>query len=600
MRRVALWEDPHSSSAAFIKFLENCVEFQRKTMASKPFAGKFSSDCASLPRSDPDTENAGGEHDHCITSRVPLQRKVKQRSRFQRDETRTPLLQQDEENRGSDEAFVRVEGDESDEINRPSTNNTERFCGVVLFLVFLVVGLTLLVSVNVKSDVTAHEIKPKHFHYYKIALIVIFIACLIFKCRHNCNGVVSDGDFEPLIPSHLLTGLALFGVAYSALEVVVITDFVKCSRSVTGLDGSYVASAIFEMVFVFCQIYTFYSLSRRRKQILWFGSLFTMFTLAINLTLWAGYFCAGAVDHPDLKNVTWLRRYHYGMEEDVCRFNNTGNYSRKLHVELMPEIRPYKYTFAMEYSLLASALLLHVWLEIATPSAGEFDTTNKKWEVWRFGFIVGLFSLPLMGCMGVYSTARHTLSNSAYLFAIQFVVMILIFLVSAGGLWLLRKYYKRRRNTKVLKVDIILLCFSALGFVVLDLFTAVASLLEILKTYDTDFLVMGLTLSGELVCISVLTVFVFASYFYQMRPCGDGIRAAKYVRQIASFCITVNFGFWAIRTYTFRSKYSFDFVGHQYFGPTAWFVITQVSTPMIIFYHFHCAVCLTGIIAKSS
>ena len=606
-------------------------------MASIPFARKFSSDYASLPRSDPDTKNAGGEqnircsgsdsfktacgsplldsgersserrarlnqHVHCIATLVPSKGKVTQShwSGFERDETRTPLLQPDEANRGSGEVSVDLEGDESDEINYTS-NNTERFCGVVLFLVFLVVGLTLLVSVHVKSDVTAHEIKPKHFHYYKIALIVIFIACLIFKCRHSCNGGVSDEDFEPLIPSHLLTGLAVFGIVYSTLEVVSMIDFVKCSRNVTSLDRSYVASAVLEIVFVFCQIYIFYSLSRRRKQILWFGNLFTMFTLATNLTLWAGYFCAGAVDHPDLTNVTWLRRYYYGLEKDMCGFNNTGNNSRKLHVEVMPEIKPYQYTFAMEYSLLASALLLHVWLEIATPSAGEFDASNKKWKVWRFGFILGLFSLPLMGCMGVYSTARHTLSNSAYLFTIQCIVMIPILFVSSAGLWLLRKYYTRRRtDTKVLKVDIILLCFSALGFVILDLFTAFASLLEVLKTYDKPFLVMGVTLFGELVCISVLTVFVFASYFYQMRSGDDGILAAKYVRQIASFCITVNFGFWAIRTYTFRSKYYFDLVGHQYFGQTAWFVITQVSTPMIIFYHFHCAVCLTGIIAKSS
>ena len=597
-------------------------------MASIPFARKFSSDFVSLSRSDSDTQNAGGEqnihrsgsgsfetacesqlldsgegpserrtrpnqYDHCIPTRVPLRGKVKQnhRSSFEQDEIRTPLLQEDEENRTFDE------------INRPSTSNIERFCGVVLFLVFLVAGLTLLVSVHVKSDITAQEIKPKHFHYYKIVLIGFFILWLTkVKCRRNSSVVVSEEDFEPLIPRHLLTGLALFGVVYSAFEVVAIIDFVKCLRNVIGLDRSYVASAVFEMVFVFCQIYMFYSLSGRRKQILWFGNLFTMFTLATNLTLWAGYFCAGAVDHPDLKNVTWLRRYYYGLEEDMCSFNNTGNNSRELHVDVMPEIKPYQYTFAMEYSLLASALLLHVWLEIATPSAGEFDATNKKWEVWRFGFIAGLFSLPLMGCMGVNSTARHTLSNSAFLFAVQGAAMILILLGSSIGLWLLRKYYTRRRtDTKVLKVDIILLCFSALGFVVLDLFTTFACLLEILKTYDTDFLVMGVASFVELVCISVQTVFVFASYFYQMRSCDyDGIRAAKYVRQIASFCITVNFGFWAIRTYTFRSKYYFDLVGHRYFGQTAWFVITQVSTPMIIFYHFHCAVCLTGIIAKSS
>jgi hypothetical protein len=607
-------------------------------MASRPFAHKVSRDYSSLSRSpDSDTKDepeelihqrSSSEYESCFAeslrvesdegpsrgrrrrnqsdSRVPLQGKAKAKKRVSigRDgsyslQEEEPLLQQD----GSGSVNIPIEQEDSVETKRLSPDRTKRFFGVVLFLVCLTLGLTLIISVHVRTDTAAGEINPAHFNYYKIILIVIFILCLIFKCsiKHWLDvSSISNEDGDTLIPRHLLTGLALFGVCNCALQMVSTLDFLKCSRFVTGLDKSYIATAFFEIVFVFCQIYIFYKLSRRRKQILWFGNLFTMFTLAINLTLWAGYFWAGAIDSPDLKNVTWLRRYYYGHGEDMCDFNNTGEYSRKLHVDILPDMKPYQYTFAMEYALLASALLLHVWLEIATPSAGEFDTTNKKWNVWRFGFIFGLFSLPVLGCTGAYSTTKYNLKNSAILHTIELVVLLLILVGSSWGLWLFGKYYTRRTDTKALKVDIILLCFSSLGYVILDAFTIFASGAEILKTYNADFLLIGFTSFGDLVCLSVLTVFVFVSYFYQMRLCYEGIKAAKKISQIASFCITVNFGFWAIRTYTFRSKDHFDPVGHQYFGKIAWFTITQLSTPMVIFYHFHCAVCLTGIVAKSS
>ncbi|CAB4002895.1 Hypothetical predicted protein [Paramuricea clavata] len=525
-------------------------------------------------------------------------------------EEEEPLLPKDEGNSNLDEVIVNIPIKQDGSANSKSkASSTQRFCSVfIVFLLPLIAGLTLIISVHIKSDGAARDINPAVFHYYIIGLIAVFILWtlwLVFKHLRNSNHRTRNKAFEPLMPSHLLNGLVLFGVCNTAFQVIVVLDWTKCSRSVSGLDKSYLATAIFETLFVYIQIYVFYTLSRRREQKLWFGNYFTMFTLAINLTLWAGYFCAGAVKHPDMKNVTWLRRYYYGKNEDLCAssLNNTGNSSesRKLH-EFVKGMVPYQYTFAMEYSLLASALLLHVWLEIETPSAGEFGAANKKWDVWRFGFIAGLLSLPLMGCVGVYSTVEYSHTNAAFLYSVQAVLLFIIFVCSVGGLWLFRKHYKRVTDTKPLQVDLILLCSSALGFLILDLFTIFASVAETLKSYRGEMFMLGLTSLGELVTISCLTAFVFASYFYQMPLLlsKNGDKAVKAIRQIASFCITVSVGFWVIRTYTFRSKYYFDYVGRTYFGSMAWFAITLFSTPMCIFYHFHCAVCLSGMIADST
>lgn len=487
----------------------------------------------------------------------------------------------------------------------PSTSTTTRFVSVfVLFLLPLVTGITIIVSGSVKSDMAAREIKPEVFHYYKISLISIFLLCCALQACKNMGSRSDINDkFEPLIPGHLLNGLALFGVCNCAFQTVEIIDFAKCSRSISGLDESDVVSAVFEMLFVFVQIYIFYTLSRRRTQKLWFGNYFTMFTLAINLTLWMGYFCAGVTSHSDLQDISWLQHWHYGFDSDVCAMNNnTGVNSRKFH-EFVKKIKPYKFTFAMEYSLLASALLLHLWLEMATPSAGKFSAVNRKWEVWRVGFILGLLSLPLLGCVGVYSTVEYNSSKVAILYSFQFGILFFVLAGIAIGLVFFRKHYTRVKDPKIVKVDLILLCFSSLGFLVLDSFTIFACFAEMKnykKPYHRDVITIGIASLAELFTIGILTTFIFASYFYKVRPSVDGVKASKIIRQIASFGTIVNIGFWMIRTYTFRSNYYFDFIGWKYFGTVTWFAITQFSTPLIIFYHFHCAVCLSGIIAEST
>ncbi|CAB4002894.1 Hypothetical predicted protein [Paramuricea clavata] len=575
--------------------------------ASKSRKNRQSKSDSTTPSTSSDAESTSSSRKGRMKPRAArIEKPVYMQEIWYSCEEEQPLLPKDEENSNLDKVTVNIpikQDGSAKSISKASS--TQRFCSVfIVFLLPLIVGLTLILSVNIKSDVAARDINPVVFHYYKIGLIAVFILWTLLLVFKHSNHRARNEDFEPLIPSHLLNGLVLFGVCNTTFQAIVGIDWTKCSRTISGLDKSYLATAIFETLFVYIQIYVFYTLSRRRKQKLWFGNYFTMFTLAINLTLWVWYFCAGAAKHPDLKNVTWLSRYYYGkINEDLCAtsLNNTGNSSesRKLH-EFVKWMRPYQYTFAMEYSLLASALLLHVWEFATSPPTQHHHqpaANAEKWDVWRFGFIAGLFSLPLMGCAGV-----HSRTNAAFFYGVQAVLLFFIFVCSGRGLWLFRKHYKRVTDTKALKVDLILLCVSALGFFILDLFTIFVCVAETLKSYQGDKFMLALTSLGELVTITCLTAFVFASYFYEM-PLAlseDGDKAAKAIRQIASFCITVSVGFWLIRTYTFRSKDYFDYVGWTYFGPTAWFAITLFSTPMCIFYHFHCAVCLSGMIADSS
>ena len=492
--------------------------------------------------------------------------------------------------------------------DQPSTYQTEstqrsekrRFLSLfILFLLPSTAGLALIINVHIDSDKNSLEIRPCVFHYYKTSLIVIFIAWVIviqyFQKRHSPRQE-SDRFFEPLIPSHLLNGLVLFGISNLVFQVVTIVDYSKCSQSVSGLDKSYVVTAVMEMLFVLLQIYVFYTLSRKRKTKIWFKHEFTMYTLSLNLTLWAGYLCEGAVNHRDLKDVEWLRRYHYGLKNDSCASHtkNTGNESRKLH-DLVSHLVEYKVTFAMEYSLLASALLLHIWLELATPSAGKFDGTNVKWAVWRVGFFFGLLWLPIIGCVAVYSTVEFSVRNAIILCLVECALFLVMLPGICVGLWKIKTHYRRDPGAKALKVDLILLCLSSVGFLVLDLFTIFATIAE-----KPKYILIGITSVVNLVTMAALTTFIIASYFYTLRPTEKGVKAAKWIRQLGSFCLMVSFGLWAKSTYAFRSVHHFDYVAWKYFKTTTWFAITQLATPLCIFYHFHCAVCLSAIIAGST
>lgn len=500
------------------------------------------------------------------------------------------------------------------------TPSTVRYLSVVLFLLLLVLGITLVISSNIRSDRHGMEITPRDVNCYTIVLIAVFIIWLACDKWGNrkCSETV-DKESGSLIPSHLLNGLAMFGVGSSVCQVVTVLDFVKCQRHVGKLDLSCLVYPFFEMAFMFSQIYVFYTLSRNRERKMLFGNAFTMFTLAVNLTIWAIYFFAGAVNTSALKSERWLTHYYYGWpDHDLCATNVTGQHSRELH-QFRSDMKPFMYTLAMEYSLLASALLLHLWLGIGTCDAGEYGATNRKnWQFFRAGFILGLFCLPLLGMMAVNASVDSDHRRIMIVFWTELVLLILLFICSYYGFKQLKSSYTLdlkpvgdvERNfgtqppsrSKPIRVDIILLCISWLGFLVVDLFTIFASCEKIFKNYDGSALGVGITSLFELLSTGMLTVFVVEAYSRRLPATWERSEntAAAKIRQIGSFSMIVSFGFWAMRTYTFRSKYTFDFVGSDYFGEVYWFVITQLSVPLCTFFHFHSGVCLAEVIASAT
>lgn len=484
--------------------------------------------------------------------------------------------------------------------------STKRHLSSVLFLLVLVMGMSFVVSLNLTSDSKSMEITPRVVNIYTILLIAVFMIwfSLDLLANRNCNDTIA-GQSGSLIPSHLLNGLALFGVGSSVCQVVTVVDFVKCQKHVHKLDASCLAYPFFEMAFMFLQMYVFYTLSKNRDRKMLYGNAFTMFTLAVNLTIWAKYFFASAASSPNLENETWLTHYHYGVPyDDLCSGNATSANSRKLH-HFRVDMMPFMYTLTMEYALLASALLLHLWLEIGTPNAGEYGAMSRiKWEIWRVGFIAGLFSLPLLGTIAVTVSVdfKEDKAKVTIVYFAELFLLLLLLACSFFGLRYIKKWYVADKKPKM-RIDIILLITSWIGFLVYDLFAMFAAVMEVAKKGSlSNCCIIGVVSFVELLSTGILTTFLTTAYSHKLPltiDC-DRFNAAKKIRQIGSFCLIVSFGFWAMRSYTFRSKHTFDVVGYNYFGSLPWFVITQLSVPFCTFFHFHSAVCFNEVIAGAT
>ena len=468
-------------------------------------------------------------------------------------------------------------------------------------------GMAFIISSNLTSDRQPHsmEITPLVVNVYAMLLIGVFTVWFFLDLlsNRNCNDT-NEGQSGSLIPSHLLNGLALFGVGSSVCQVVTIVDFVKCQKHVHKLDGSCLAYPFFEMAFMFLQMYVFYTLSMNRKRKMLYGNAFTMFTLAVNLTIWAKYFFASAADSAMLEKETWLTHYHYGVRgDDLCSGNATSANSRKLH-DFRIGMMPFMYTLTMEYALLASALLLHLWLEIGTPNAGEFGVTSRiKWDIWRVGFIAGLFSLPLLGTIAVNVSVEFNEHDAkvSIVYVAELILLVLLFVCSFCGLRHIKKWYVADKKPKM-RIDIILLMMSWTGFLIYDLFTMFSAGMEVAKNFSWTGACIGIVSFVELLSTGILTTFLRTAYSHKMPSTvgDDGCMAAKKIRQIGSFCLVVSLGFWAMRSYTFRSKHNFDIVGVKYFKSFPWFVITQLSVPFCTFFHFHSAVCFNEVIAVAT
>ncbi len=479
---------------------------------------------------------------------------------------------------------------------------------VVSLLLIVIIDFVLVFAALLKTDDKVAQVKPQHVLVYLMILISVFIAWSCYavipqKLRYSRR---QDGT---VIPRHLLTGVGIFGTVSATTEILLFLDFIKCSQHVDGLSYTYAVYPLFKITFIYFQMHFFYKLSRDgiHDSRLPGGVFFVMVTLATNLCIWVSVFFSDASSNSKLSGVSWLNHYYYGHEKyDLCANENlTSQGSRKLHA-LVKDFAPYMSTFSMEYVLLASGLLLHIWMVLKGPATKVSKSKKQPWTLWRFGFILGLLAIPII--FVAYMKEQTALKLAApkvtlYVLQASFFVSLMVFCFRC--IWLVDEKWGFIPKKKPMKLEIILLGISAfLGFPASDLARCFAAVCE-LRNPDLPVLEVvwyGICAMCELFSICTQFYFVKKAYQYKLpEVAGDKVKkAAQFIRQYASLALIMNIAYWAAKTYELRRTSADPSIAEQFFGKYTWFALSHFSLPLCIFFYFHLAICYANIVSSFS
>ena len=477
---------------------------------------------------------------------------------------------------------------------------------VMSLLLILVADIVLVLAANINTDKKGLQVKPHHVLIYLMVLIFVFIAWTCFavvpqKLHYSRR---YEGT---LIPSHLLTGLAIFGTVSAVAQVLVFLDFIKCRSHVDSLSNVFGVYPIFKIAFIYFQIYFFYKFSRDgvRHSNIPGGVFFVMFTLATNLCIWVSVFFNDLSADPRLKHVVWLNHYYFGVEKyNLCaNENKTSAASRDLHA-LVTSLLPYISTFSMEYALLASGLLLHIWRIIKKPIPKLPKSKKQPWTLWRVGFISGLLAIPII--FVAYMKEEATLKLTAPKMTISalkaglFVTLLILCFMCIKSVEQKSGFIKKN---KPMKLEVILLGITGfLGFPAYDLASIFAVVCEWGNYPAIELIWFGICSLCELFSICVQFFFIKKVYQYRLpEVSGNKVMGiARFVRQYASLALVMNIAHWAVKTYELRHTSADQSIAEKFFGKYTWFAVSHFSFPLCLFFYFHIAICYANVVASFS
>lgn len=480
-----------------------------------------------------------------------------------------------------------------------------RSVSVMSFLLIVIFGIVLTAASNLNTDSKGFQVKPSHVFVYIMFLMTVFVVwtnIAIFPQKIK----YSSGYDGALIPTHLLTGIGIFGTVSAICQMLLFVDFIKCSYHVKNLSSIYGMYPFFKSLFIYFQIYFFYKLSRSgiRDRKVSGGNFFIMVTLATNMCIWGGVFLNDASKDPKMKNVPWLIRYSYGVSgSDPCaNATLTSPQAKRLH-DIVLQLWPYIATFSMEYVLLASGLLLHVWQSIKTTNTSPAPLPQKAdWTLWRLGFILGLLSMPFIFVAYITETNSDQLGTKG---GILYCAECISYIVLAACSWycivLLNRTSDLVKRAKTTQLEMILLAISFIGFPALDLCCVFASFAEIGNFPPSYIAWYALSSVTELVAVGLQFLFVKKAYEYKLpEVAGPNVRkTAKIIRQFASFALVLNFSYWGGKTYELRRTDN-PTIAEIFYGRYTWFALGHLSYPLCIFFHFHLAICFANVISSFS
>ncbi|XP_046442073.1 proton channel OtopLc-like isoform X2 [Daphnia pulex] len=282
---------------------------------------------------------------------------------------------------------------------------------------------------------------------------------------------------------------------------------------------------------------------------------------------------------------------------------------------------PFLFPCAIEYSLICAAIMYEIWKHtgknrhqklarsvndspagVRTPRTprGSFypysqrrsphhysvDCTNANKGLF-FGIFVLVLSILAMILFFVLIHREEYKSTAITIVHLAELILYMLTLI-AVLIGIIQVSQLQFDASHPLDLDNILLIVALTGVISYNVFTIIGTQFS---DHPDRMLVLINALTAVVQAVAQ-TVFVLGSskrHLYTRRQ-----EQRKPGREVVTFLMVTNFAMWAIITLE-KSRFDAHPVQSQFFGQWPWTIITNISSPLAIFYRYHSTVCLCEI-----
>lgn len=280
-----------------------------------------------------------------------------------------------------------------------------------------------------------------------------------------------------------------------------------------------------------------------------------------------------------------------------ARVNQTEIHESGETLESVAEnMKPYLFTFTLEYCLICAGLLLNVWRSLDINQAvttgqkrGKDPEAEKQVDLWRFGFIAGLVYIPAFFAVVLNMLFSDDKEGDQIIYlSTELFFFLSLFIASLKGF----TYIENPPEKSHSEVDVTLLGAALSGVIFLDVLVIVASSCESEKSPSVaSFLI--LTNFMEFVSSAMFVYFVQKAFQMSSR---EKEKKDSKIRQVVSFLFVPNICFWALYTFEVKKSHEILDIVQQFYTEKVWFYLSRFAYPLAVFFHFHGAVCMVEIL----
>ncbi|XP_033743719.1 proton channel OtopLc-like isoform X1 [Pecten maximus] len=270
---------------------------------------------------------------------------------------------------------------------------------------------------------------------------------------------------------------------------------------------------------------------------------------------------------------------------------------------------PYLFPSLIIYSIIAAGIIYrlyqyigvrikqrwpsHTSLTSSVPAGAAAIDCEKANKGLFLGLLVAVLTLIAMAIFFVFDTRVESPDNAIKVFFTTEIILMVI--TSVGIVW----GYMRLSILKFLKtiffsVDSVLLLVALSGSYIYLCFTLI-SVFSFCSEMGTDTIkgILSLVTIALAICqITLQTVFILDG----LCRCAenDEQMMAKPGRAVVTFLLICNLAMWIVSMFEMKKTKVVE-MHENFYGILAWNIINHLCVPLLIFFRFHSAICLSKI-----